>query len=54
LEGLDLPKLGAKPDVLGGLKDTGGLNSLLKFFHVMGDFGPFKMGTEHFIVPGRS
>jgi hypothetical protein len=39
LEGLDLLKLGAEPDVLGGLKDTGGLNSLLKFFHVMGDFG---------------
>jgi hypothetical protein len=39
LKGLDLLKLGAEPGVLGGLTDTGGLNSLLKFFHVMGDFG---------------
>jgi len=39
LKGLDLPKLAAEPGVLGGLTDTGGLNSLLKFFDVMGDFG---------------
>lgn len=39
LKGLDLLKLGAEPDVLGGLTDTGGLNSLIKFCHVMVDFG---------------